>query len=127
MSFFASDEVPVDVALVLDASSSMRADLPLVQAAASGLVRKLRPLDRGAVVEVKDGAGISQSFTSDRGQVEAAIRGLSTSGSTALYDGLYVVLKEFERERRTNVGVRRQVSRRCRTGSIPRVTYRSRT
>jgi Ca-activated chloride channel homolog len=109
LSFFACDEVPVDVALVVDTSGSMRADLPLVQAAATGLVGKLRPIDRGAVVEVKDSAGILQSFTSDRGQMEAAIQGLSTSGSTALYDGLYVVLKEFERERRTNVGVTRQV------------------
>jgi Ca-activated chloride channel family protein len=109
LSFFACDDVPVDVALVVDTSGSMRADLPLVQAAATGLVRKLRPIDRGSVVELKDSAGIPQSFTSDHGQVEAAIRGLSTSGSTALYDGLYVVLKQFERERRTNVGIRRQV------------------
>jgi Ca-activated chloride channel family protein len=108
LSFFACDEVPVDVALVVDTSSSMHDDLPLVQAAAIGLVRKLRPIDRGAVVEVKDAAGIPQPFTNDPGQVEAAIRRLSTSGSTALYDGLYVVLKEFERERRTSADVRRQ-------------------
>ena len=42
LSFFACDEVPVDVALVVDTSGSMRADLPLVQSAAIGLVRKLR-------------------------------------------------------------------------------------
>ena len=34
---------------------------------------------------------------------------MSTSGATALYDGLYVVLKEFERERRAATQVRRQV------------------
>jgi Ca-activated chloride channel family protein len=108
LSFFACDEVPVDVALVLDTSSSMRADLPLVQSAANGLVRKLRASDRGAVVEVKDFAGIPQPFTSDRASIERAILGLRTSGSTALYDGLYVVLKEFERERRATLQVRRQ-------------------
>ena len=40
--------------------------------------------------------------------MERAIRALSTSGSTALYDGLYVVLREFERERRASAQVRRQ-------------------
>ena len=54
LSFFASEDVPVDVALVIDASASMRPDLPLVQKAACGLIRKLRAFDRGAVVEVKD-------------------------------------------------------------------------
>ena len=106
--FFAGDEVPVDLALVLDTSASMQADLPLVRSAASGLVGQLGPADRGAVVEVNDRAAIPQGFTSDRAKIDAAIHGLSTSGSTALYDGLYVVLKEFERERRATVDVRRQ-------------------
>ncbi len=108
LSFFACDEVPVDVALVLDTSSSMRTDLPLVQAAANGLVRKLRPIDRGAVVDVKDSASIPQAFTSDHALLDSAIRRLSPSGSTALYDGLYIVLKEFERGRQGTTEVRRQ-------------------
>ena len=93
----------------IDTSASMRADLPLVMAAATGLVRALGPADRGAVVEVSDRAAIAQPFTSDRGQVERAIHGLSATGSTALYDGLYVVLREFARERRSAPVVRRQV------------------
>jgi Ca-activated chloride channel homolog len=109
LSFFASDHVPVDVALVLDTSSSMRGDLPLVQSAATGLVRTLHETDRGAVIEVKNRTGIPQPFTGDRAQIEGAIRALSASGSTALFDGLYVVLKEFERQRQTNQEVRRQV------------------
>ena len=86
----------------------MRADLPLVQAAALGLVGSLRASDRGAVVTVRENAGIPQPFTSDRALIERAIRGLSMSGATALYDGLYIVLKEFERERRAALQVRRQ-------------------
>lgn len=108
VAFFASDEVPIDVALVLDTSSSMGVDLPLVKTAAIGLVRRLRPTDRAAIVSVTQTAGIPQSFTSERELIERGIRSLSASGETALYDGLYVVLKEFERERRVSTEVRRQ-------------------
>ena len=109
LSFFASDHVPLDVALVLDTSNSMRGDLPLVQSAAIGLVRTLHDTDRGAVIEVKNTTVIPQTFTSDRAQIEGAIRGLSASGFTALFDGMYVVLKEFERQRLGSQEVRRQV------------------
>ena len=109
LSFFASEKVPVDVALVIDASASMRPDLPLVQKAACGLIRTLRAFDRGAVVEVKTAIRIPQPLTFDHAQVEATIRGLTASGTTALYDGLYMMLKEFERAQRGNPEVRRQV------------------
>ncbi len=108
LAFFASSDVPADVAMVIDTSASMRDDLPLVEAAALGLVRALGPDDRGAVVEVNERAQIAQPFTGERAKIEYAIRHLSTAGSTALYDGLYVVLREFERERRNAPHVRRQ-------------------
>jgi Ca-activated chloride channel homolog len=108
LSFFASDAVPIDVALVLDTSSSMRDDLALVRTAAIGLVRRLRAGDRAAIVSVTETAGIPQSFTSDRSLIERAINSLSASGETALYDGMYVLLKEFERERKATTQVRRQ-------------------
>jgi Ca-activated chloride channel family protein len=108
LSFFASEEVPLDVALLTDTSASMGIDLPLVKSAAVGLVRKLRANDRAAVVNVKGSASIPQPFTGDRDAIERAIHGLSASGDTSLYDGVYVILKELERERKTAVHVRRQ-------------------
>jgi VWFA-related protein len=109
LTFFASGDVPLDVALVIDASASMRADLPLVQKAACGLVRKLGAADRGAVVELKDAVSIPQPLTTDHRQIEAALGALVATGSTALYDGLYVMLKELERARGGSTEVRRQV------------------
>ena len=109
LSFFAIDHVPLDVAFVLDTSSSMRSELSLIKLAARGLVRRLRGTDRGAVVDVKNVTRMPQPFTTELAQVESAIDSLSSSGGTALYDGLYVVLKAFDVERRRNHEVRRQV------------------
>jgi len=108
LSFFAGEQVPLDLALLVDTSGSMGQNLPLVRKAASGLVRRLRPDDRGAVVEVKGSVGLPQPLTSDQAKIEGAIHALAASGETALYDGLYVVLKEFDRERRSHPDVRRQ-------------------
>jgi Ca-activated chloride channel family protein len=109
LSFFAGEPLPVDVALVLDVSSSMAADMPRVREAAGGLVRSLRPSDRAAVVAVRTSVEMAQPFTAERERVTAAIDGLRSSGSTAVYDGLYIALKEFARERREHAEVRRQV------------------
>src|SRR4051794_26147639 len=109
LSFFASDSVPVDVALVLDVSGSMTADMPRVREAANGLVRSLRPSDRAAVVAVQTSVGMPQQLTTEHERVTAAIDGLRASGSSAVYDGLYIAMKEFARERREHAEVRRQV------------------
>src|SRR5262245_31368404 len=74
VSFFASESVPLDLGIVLDTSGSMGPGLKIVREAACGLVRTLRPGDRGAVIEVKSGARIPQPLTSDLQLVEAAIR-----------------------------------------------------
>ena len=108
VAFFASDEVPLDVALLVDTSSSMNAELPLVKSAATGLVAKLRTTDRAIVVDVKGSTSIAQELTSDRNAIAGAIRGLSANGETAVYDAVYVILRELERERRTAAQVRRQ-------------------
>lgn len=109
LAFFAAGTVPVDVALVLDASGSMAADMPLVRTAALGLIRSLRPGDRGAVVAVNTAVVIPQGLTGNLDDVAAAIEAVPNSGSTALYDGLYIALRELSRARRDQTEVRRQV------------------
>jgi Ca-activated chloride channel homolog len=108
LAFFASEQVPIDLALVIDVSSSMGRHLPIVRKAASGLLRSLRAHDQVTVAALTGSLGILQPLTTDRARIEAAVRDLSASGETALYNGLYVMLKEFERERTGKSDVRRQ-------------------
>ena len=108
LSFFASEQVALDLALVLDVSGSMNVNMPLVKKAARGLVASLRPGDRATIAAVRNAVGIPQGLTTDHALVEAAIQGLTASGDTALYDGLYVVLKELARARVGTTEIRKQ-------------------
>jgi Ca-activated chloride channel homolog len=107
VSLFGSDEIPVDVALVVDTSSSMIHALPVVKKAARAVVDTLRPGDRAAIIDVKGTTRIPQQFTEDRERVVSAINAMSAKGTTALYDGVYTSLREFERERRQRHELRR--------------------
>ena len=103
LAFFANEPVPIDLALTIDASESMASQLPIVRKAAGALVDALRGGDRATVVTIKNAVGVALPLTADRPRIDAAIRDLSASGRTALYDGVYVVLKELERARMAEI------------------------
>lgn len=109
LAFFSAGTVPIDVVLVLDTSGSMMADMPLVRTAARGLIERLRPGDRGAVLTANNRVTIPQPFTVSHADVAAAVDGVPARGATALYDGVYIALREIVRERRDETGIRRQV------------------
>jgi Ca-activated chloride channel family protein len=107
LNFFASDEAPIDLAVLIDTSSSMGQRLPLVQKAAIGFVKVLRPIDRGAVVAFANQMQFLQPFTHDVGLLEKTIASTRAHGETALFSTLYIVLKEFARAGRSATKVRR--------------------
>jgi VWFA-related protein len=109
VAFFAAGEIPIDLALVLDTSSSMNGDLPLVREAANGLVRTLERHDRCAVLAVSSTVAMPQGFTHDRASVASAIESVKGGGSTAVYDGLYIAVKELARQREDGAAPRRPV------------------
>lgn len=108
VSHFAALEAPVDLALLLDNSSSMRPDFPLAQEAACGLTRQLRRGDRVALSGIAPGTFNAQPMTGDVTRVEHAIRSMEVLGPTAIYEGIYVLLRAFQRERGATPDARRQ-------------------
>jgi Ca-activated chloride channel family protein len=107
--FFESTAVPVDLILLIDMSSSMSDKLGFVHEAASGVLKTLRPADRGAVVGFADTVTMLQPLTSDHALLEQAVRGTGARGSTSLYNAVYVALKQFGQSARAEDGnVRRQ-------------------
>lgn len=98
---------PVNLALVIDRSGSMRGDkLADAKKAAIGMLDQLNQEDRVAVVSYAGGSRLDQGSTrldrDGRRRIEAAIRGISAGGGTALAEGLREGYREIRRTARTS-------------------------
>jgi Ca-activated chloride channel homolog len=108
VSFFAATSIPLDLAILLDTSSSMSGKLQEVQQAATGFVSTLRDGDRTMIVDIKDATKVLQSLSGDIAAAKTAIAETTARGGTALFNGIYMTLKELTKQRRMNDDVRRQ-------------------
>jgi Ca-activated chloride channel family protein len=108
VSFFSAAAVSMDLALLLDTSASMIDKMNVVHEAATGFVSSAKPGDRVTIVDIKDGVRVLHPLNEDLDGARAAIRSTSARGGTALYNGLYMTLKEMVKQRRSNDEVRRQ-------------------
>jgi Ca-activated chloride channel family protein len=97
VALFAATHVPIDLMLLLDTSGSMQVRMDAAQSAAVEFVRALKPDDRAAVVLFGNGVRIAESLTGDRARLEQAISDAQASGGTALYEALYISLRELRR------------------------------
>lgn len=108
VQFFEASNVPLDLVLLIDTSSSMRDKMSVVHEAALGFIKTLREGDRGAIIEFNDTVNIVQELTFDRTALEAAIQQTVAKGGTALNNALYIALKQFGKAARSGDAVRRQ-------------------
>ncbi len=108
VQFFEAGEVPIDLILLMDGSSSMRDKMATAKEAALGFLKTLRDGDRGAVVTFSDTVSVAQPLTGDRASLERAVQGAQAHGATALHNALYVSLKEFGRAAQQSADLRRQ-------------------
>ena len=109
ITYFDRTNLPIALSLLLDTSASMEGRMQIAQEAASGFARRLRPLDLGQLVDFDTRVMVAQEFTANASQLEEAIRRTTAGGSTALYNAIYIALKELKKVR-ASVGqdVRRQ-------------------
>jgi VWFA-related protein len=94
IEFFSAKAAPIDVTLMMDASSSMMSALPLIRAAAAQFLDSLRPGDRASIVRFSKAVEVLQPLTSDRASLELAIQKIALGGTTALHTAVYVALKQ---------------------------------
>ena len=97
---FTHERLPVSLAILLDTSQSMTSKLPTAQKAAIQFVRTLDGGDEAQVIQFNERARIIQDFTADQAALETAIRNTRATGSTGLYNALYIALKDLAARRR---------------------------
>jgi Ca-activated chloride channel family protein len=109
VTFFSRKQQPIALAILLDTSNSMEGRLKTAQEAAVGFARRMTPEDVAEVIEFSSQVEILQDFTNDAAALERAIRGTTADGSTALYNAVYISLKELKKVKaRTEDEIRRQ-------------------
>jgi Ca-activated chloride channel family protein len=108
ISFFAASNVSLDLAILLDASASMTESMPTVQQAAIGFASHLRQGDRVTVVSIKDSARTLHPLDEDVRKATDAIRHVTAGGSTALYNSIYMTIKQMQKVHAADGDVRRQ-------------------
>jgi Ca-activated chloride channel family protein len=94
VAYFAAVDQPFTVALVLDTSGSTEFSIGDIQRAASAFVEQLKPADRVTVISFDDRIDVLCEPTSDREQLNRAIRRAHGGGGTRLYDAVEFTLKK---------------------------------
>jgi Ca-activated chloride channel family protein len=109
VTFFSRKQQPVALAVLLDTSNSMEEKMSTAQEAAVGFAKRVQPDDVAEVIDFSSQVRILQAFTNDATQLERAIRSTRADGSTALYNAIYISLKELKKVKaRTEDEIRRQ-------------------
>jgi Ca-activated chloride channel homolog len=108
LRFFEARQIPLDLIVLIDTSSSMRDKMSVVHEAAVGFLKTMKEGDRGAVVAFNDGVDVLQTLTPDVQALEQAVRSTQAKGSTSLHNALYIAIKQFGKTAKGDVELRRQ-------------------
>jgi Ca-activated chloride channel family protein len=109
LTLFARGQQPIALAVLLDTSASMDERLGTAQEAAIGFAKRLKSDDAMEVIDFDSQVHILQTFTADTTALEKAIRQTTANGSTALYNAVYISLKELKKVRAASAEeIRRQ-------------------
>ena len=108
VTFFTKTQLPIALAMLIDTSASMDENMAIAQEAAIGFSQRLRPEDLAEIVDFDSRVNILQTFTNDAVELEQAIQQTSAGGSTALYNAIYISLRELSKAPLQRADVRRE-------------------
>jgi Ca-activated chloride channel homolog len=97
---FRHEDIPVEMAIVIDNSGSMREKRNKVNQAALNLVRSSNPRDEVFIVNFNDEYYLDQDFTNDLLKMKEALEKIDARGGTALYDALVASADHLKRNAR---------------------------
>jgi Ca-activated chloride channel homolog len=105
ISHFASEDAPVSVALVLDASGSMEKKLDKAKEAVLEFVDASNPADEFTLIEVNQHPRVLMPFTSELADIQAQLPLLQSGGRTALLDAICIALSELKHARHSRKAI----------------------
>lgn len=94
IAYFATTDSPFTVILLIDTSGSTQWRLDDIQDAAINFVSKLKTNDSVMVMSFDDRIEVECKATTDRNEIERAIKHTRTGGGTRLYDAVEDILKK---------------------------------
>jgi VWFA-related protein len=94
VAFFGSAEEPINVALLLDSSSSTAEHLDFIKTCAFAFIDNLRPHDRVMVISFDDSVQIRCDFTSDRTTLKRAVSDVRSGEFTQVFEAVYTAVWE---------------------------------
>jgi Ca-activated chloride channel homolog len=97
IKYFSSQDQPISLAIVIDASGSMAARIEHVRKATLDLVREANPEDDVSVVVVGDEPAVAFGFDDALQSLPMRIEALQSSGQTALWDAMVLSLDQMKR------------------------------
>jgi Ca-activated chloride channel homolog len=91
---FSATDAPFNLVLLLDTSSSARDEIELMRRAARRFLDELRPRDRVAIIQFSKDVELLSDLSSDREEIEDALRRLKPGTGTSFYDSLKLAVDE---------------------------------
>ena len=91
-----AEKIPLSVVLVLDASGSMKENLPLLQQAANSFIQRMQDVDQALVMQFNNTVKASAEFSSDPDRLEDFVDSLQAWGGTSLYDAVHYGLERVQ-------------------------------
>lgn len=105
ISQFASEDAPLSVGLVFDASSSMGAKLAKSRQAAAQFFKTANPEDEFFLVQFNDRPELVVPFTHNTEEIQNRLAFTNAKGRTALLDGVYLAMNHMKKAKNARKAV----------------------
>jgi VWFA-related protein len=96
ISQFFSDDSPISIGVVFDASNSMRSKIGQSRQAVSEFLRMSTPGDEFFLLKFNDRPELLHAFTRDVKAIEEAVESIQAIGWTSLYDAIYMSINRMK-------------------------------
>jgi Ca-activated chloride channel homolog len=96
ITHFSTDDAPISIAILFDASESMRRKLRTARAALTELLRESNPADEFSLIVFNRRARVVVPFTQEASEIEGQLGEVRAEGRTALLDAIHLSLVQMK-------------------------------